>query len=210
MGASCSFSSLQFLHELIVDVQAAGGVDQQDVAAGLPGFAERGAGELGGLGFFGRSFVDRELDVAGDDAQLLARGGAVNVDGNHQRAVAVFRQPARELSGGGGLAGALQADDQHGGGRLIGHPQLGLMAAERLDHLVADDLDDLLGGREGGEHFLAHGFFLDVLDELLDDAEMDVGFEQRHADLAQRGLHVFGGQFSFAAQVLEDALQFVG
>ena len=55
----------------------------------------------------------------------------------------------------------------------------------------------------------AHGLFLDGLDELLDDAEMHVGLEQRDADLAQRGLHVFGREFAFAAQVLEDALQFV-
>ncbi len=29
-------------------------------------------------------------------------------------------------------------------------------------------------------------FDLDVLDELFDDLEIDVGFEQRHADFAQR------------------------
>ena len=52
--------------------------------------------------------------------------------------------------------------------------------------------------------------FLDGFDELLDDAEMDVGLEQRHADLAQRGVHVFGRQFPFAAQVFENPLQLVG
>ena len=50
-------------------------------------------------------------------------------------------------------------------------------------------------------------FSLDVLDELLDDAEMDVGLEQRDADLAQRGFHVFRREFPFAAQVLENPLQ---
>ena len=66
------------------------------------------------------------------------------------------------------------------------------MASERLDHLIADDLDHLLRGRKRGEHFLAHGLFLDVFDELLDDAKMDVRLEQRDANLAQRGFHVFG------------------
>ena len=83
------------------------------------------------------------------------------------------------------------------------------MLAQHLDHFVADDFDDLLGGRKGGEHFLAHGLFLDRLDKLLDDPEMDVGLEQRHADLAQRGFHIFGREFAFAAQVLEDALELV-
>ena len=65
-------------------------------------------------------------------------------------------------------------------------------------------------GRKRGEHFLAHGLLLDAFDELLDDAEMDVGLEQRHADLAQRGFHVFGREFPFAAQVLKNPLQLVG
>ncbi len=83
------------------------------------------------------------------------------------------------------------------------------MLAQHLDHLVADDFDDLLGGRKRGEHFLAHGLLLDGFDELFDDAEMHVGFEQRHADLAQRGLHIGLAEFSFSAQVFEDALELV-
>jgi len=47
---------------------------------------------------------------------------------------------------------------------------------------------------------------LDVLDELLDDAEVDVGLQQCDADLAQGRFHIFGRQFSFAAQVFEDPL----
>ena len=49
-------------------------------------------------------------------------------------------------------------------------------------------------------------FCLDVLDELLDDAEVDVGFEQGDADFAQSGFHVLGGELAFAAQVLENPL----
>ena len=65
-------------------------------------------------------------------------------------------------------------------------------------------------GRKRGEHFLAHGLFLDVFDELFDDLEIDVGFEQRHADFPQGGLHVFGRELAFAAQIFEDPLQLVG
>ena len=126
------------------------------------------------------------------------------------RAVAVLRQPARQFAGGGGFARTLQADDQEDAGRLVGEAQLRFVAAEDLDQFVADDSDDLLGGREGREHFLAHGLLLDAFDELFDDFEIDVGFEQRHADFAQGRLHVFGGELAFAAQVLEDTLQFVG
>ena len=84
------------------------------------------------------------------------------------------------------------------------------MAAQRLDQLIADDLDHLLGGRKRGEHLFALRLFLDGFDELLHHAEMDVGFEQRHANLAQRGVHILGRQFPFAAQVFENPLQLVG
>ena len=83
------------------------------------------------------------------------------------------------------------------------------MAAEDLDEFLVDDLDDLLGGRKRGQDFLAHGLRFDVLDELLDHPEIDVGFEQRHADFAQGALHVFGRELAFAAQVLENPLQFI-
>ena len=94
-------------------------------------------------------------------------------------------------------------------GGSLAKRSLDCVAAEDLDQLVADDLDDLLGGRKRGEHFLAHGLFLDVFDELLDNLEIDVGLEQRHADFAQGGFHVFGREFAFAAQVFEDPLQLV-
>ena len=58
--------------------------------------------------------------------------------------------------------------------------------AESLDQFVAHDLDDLLAGRERGQHFLAHGFGLDAVDQLFDDFEVDVGFEQRQPNFAQR------------------------
>jgi hypothetical protein len=124
--------------------------------------------------------------------------------------VAVLRQPARQFAGGSGLAGTLQADDQEDAGRIVGETELGFVAAEDLDQFLVDDADDLLRGREGIEDFLPHGPRFDAFDELFDDLEIDVGFEQRHANFAQRRFHVFGRQASFAAQVLEDALQFVG
>ena len=44
-------------------------------------------------------------------------------------------------------------------------------------------------------------------DELLDDLEVDVGLEQREADLAQGDVEVGLGDLRLAAQALGDALQ---
>ena len=112
-------------HQIFVDVQAARGIDQQDVAAGLHGFLARGAGQIERLGFFRRAFVDGKLQIARQNAQLLARRGAIDVDRDHDRRIAVLRQPARELRGRGGFAGALQADNDEDAGRLVGHAQAG-------------------------------------------------------------------------------------
>ena len=100
----------------------------------------------------------------------------------------------------------MQAGDQHHAGRVVGKAQLGFVTAQNLDQLVPDDLDDLLGGRQRVEHFLAHGLLLDVFDELFDDPEVYIGFEQSHADLAQGRVHIFGGELTFTAEIFENAL----
>ena len=123
--------------------------------------------------------------------------------------MAIARKPASQLAGGRGLARALEPDDQEDARRLIGISQLGFVAAQDLDQFLMNDLDDLLGGRKRGHHFLAHGLRLDVLDELLDHPEIDVGFQQRHANFTQGALHIFGRELAFATQVLENPLQFI-
>src|SRR5262245_38593492 len=81
------------------------------------------------------------------------------------------------------------------------------MAAEDLDQLLVYDLDDLLGWRERRQHFFAHRLQFDVLDELFDNAEVDVGLEQRQTDFTQGALHVLGAELALAAKILEYALK---
>ena len=155
-GVEELFEPLHLAHEVFVDVEAAGGVDDEGVAAHDRGFA---------AGFFGQAvdqrrtggfallvaFVELGLDGFGDDFELLAGGGAVDVDGDEHGAVAALFEPGRELAGGGGFAGALQAGHENDRGRLRGEFEAGRVFAEEGDELVANDLDDLLGGRERGE-----------------------------------------------------------
>ena len=83
------------------------------------------------------------------------------------------------------------------------------MRAEELDELFVDDLDDLLRRVEGCEDFLAERLFPDGFDELFDDFEMNVGFEQGDADFAEGDVHILRGEFALAAKVFEDLLQFI-
>jgi len=65
----------------------------------------------------------------------------------------------------------------------------------------------LLSGGKRGEYFIYESFFFDLLDELLDDFKMNVGFEQRDANFAQRVFHIGSCELAFAAQIFENPLQ---
>ncbi len=85
------FQLLQLDHQLFVDMQAAGGVDQQHVASAVDRFPARRPGQIDRLGLLRRARIDRQPDVLGDHAQLLTGGRTVDVDRNHHRVVAVLR-----------------------------------------------------------------------------------------------------------------------
>jgi hypothetical protein len=200
------FQLLQLGHQLVVDVQAAGGIHQQHVAAGIDGFLARGADQVGGQRLFGRAGVDGQVDVARHHAQLLARGGTIDVHRHHQRAVAVFESQRASLP----VEVVLPEPCRPTISSTLG----GSLAKRSLDSwlpriLISSSRTILMTCWEGERDMSTSSpmaFCLDVFDELLDHAEVDVGFEQRHADFAQGGLHVLGRELAFAAQVLEDAL----
>ena len=83
-------------------------------------------------------------------------------------------------------------------------------ASEQIGQLVAHDFDDLLVGRKLQQHFRAERFFAHVGDEFVRHAQVDVAFEQRLADFAERRVEVLFGQLALPAQVLECALEFFG
>ena len=66
------------------------------------------------------------------------------------------------------------------------------MLAQNLHQLFVNNLDHLLPRGQRLHHFLAHRLHLDGFDELLHYAEVDIGFQQRDADLFERHLHVLG------------------
>ena len=214
-GGEELFELGHLVHEGLVDAEAAGGVDDEDVAAVVGGFALGFLGEaedevgVGGV-VLEIAGVELGFDGFGDDFELLAGGGAVDVDRDQHGAVAALLEPLGEFAGGGGFAGALQAGHQDDGGRLRGEFEAGRVRAEGRDELVADDLDDLLGGGEGGGDLGAQGLGADLFDEVAGDVQVDVGFEQGDADLAQGFVDVLVGEGALAAEGLEGALEFFG
>ena len=198
----------QLLHELLVDVQTAGGVDDDRVAAIVARVFHGLFGDLHRIAL--ALFKDLHAHLSADDLQLLDGCGAVDVAGDEQGLFAALLDEVAELGGHGGLARALQSAEHVDGRRLGGIGQFGVGAAHELGQFVVYDLDDLLAGREAAQNLLPHGALGDLFDEILDDCEVDVGLQKRHAHFAHRGLDVRLAELALAGQLFERILQFIG
>src|SRR5690349_3157668 len=98
----------------------------------------------------------------------------------------LLAQPPRQLAGRRRLARALKPEQEDDPRPRLRRRQPALRVAEQRQHLVADDADHLLRRRQALEDVLIDGAIAHAIDERLDDLEVDVRLEQRHADLTQR------------------------
>ena len=115
-----------------------------------------------------------------------------------------------ELGGRRRLAGALQAGHQDDRRRLRLQVEVGDAFAHRRRELAVDDADERLAGRERAAHLGAEGAVLDAGDEVAHHRQRDVGFEERHAHLAQHVLDVLVGDARRAAHRLDEPAQAIG
>ena len=207
-GLTASRTCDELVHQRLVDLEAPGGVDDHDVAAvrgrALEALARRDD-RVGRL-----RPVDRHLELAAELLELVDRRRPLEVGGDEPRGLLlVLAKPERELGRRRRLARALEAaEEDHR--RRAAERELRVGRAHQLGQLLVDDLHDLLAGLEALQHVLAERALADRGDELLDDLEVDVGLEQREADLARRardGLLVEAGA---AAEVAEGVLEAVG
>jgi len=201
----------RLLHQVGVDAQPAGGVDDHHVVELAHRVQDRAARHLDGVAHTVARLGGEDMDAGplADDLQLVDRVGALEVRGHEQRAVPLLLQPFAELAGQSRLAGALEAGEHDHRRRSLGEPQRTGLAAEDADQLVVDDLDDLLAGVERLMDLGAVGTLLDRGDEVLDDAQVDVGLQERQSDLPGGGVDVGVGQLGLAAEVAESRGQTV-
>ncbi len=97
------FEALHLSHQIFVDMEAAGGVDDERVAAHDHGFAPRflcQALDQCSACWFALlvALVEARLNLLGDDFELLARGGAVNVNRDEHGTVTALLEPGSELA----------------------------------------------------------------------------------------------------------------
>ena len=107
-GIQLALEVRQLVHQLIVNVQAAGGVHQDHVARGQFGFADRAAYDFERL-VRSRARPAGRARGFGHLRELLTRCGTVHVGRDDDWAVAVLREPFASFPVDGGFTGALQA-----------------------------------------------------------------------------------------------------
>src|SRR5262245_43734452 len=120
---------------------------------------------------------------------------------------ALLDQPLRQLARRCRLPGALKPEQQDDTWTFARRLQPAFDITEKTEHLVADDLDDLLRRGQAPQHVLPHGAVADAIDERLDDFEVDVRLEESKTNLPQRGLDALGREPSLSAKGLEDILE---
>ena len=191
----------QLVHQRLVDVQAACGIEKHDVVAVVAGIFD---GFLRNGDRIDLTHLENgDIQLLSDDLQLRDGRGTVHVARGEQRAMSLLTEIARELGDVRRLTGALQADHHHNRRRSGSEGQLGVCTAHERGELLADDLDDLLGRGQTVKHLGADGALGDSLDKVLDDLVAHVCFEKRKAHLPHGELDVLLAQAALAAQMLE-------
>ncbi len=194
--------AVQFAHQLVVDVQTPGGVEDEDVDVFLTRGLERVLADLHrhahglavrvalvGLGVeVNRRTARHAIGLLGDDLKLLDSRGALEVGGAEHDAPALFLEEGRQFAAGGRFARALQPahHDDGGAGRDLEDARVLRLAAQECHELLVDDADHLLPGLEALGHLAPDGLLHHPVTERLDDVVLHVGFEQRGLDLGHR------------------------
>ena len=151
VGLDALVDALELVHQFVVDVQPAGGVEDDDVDAFFPGFLHSVVADDDRVGGAALG-IDSEAELFADDVELVDGGGALQVGGDEQRLATLLLDHAAELAAGGGFAGALQAAHHEDAGIAGLQVQRMVDRAHQVDEFLVDDADELLRGIEGVEH----------------------------------------------------------
>ena len=202
MGMDVFLDPLQLVHQLLVDMQAAGSIQEHGVVSVVGGVFQRLPGDFHRVAL--AHFKNGYIQLLAHHLQLLDGGGAVHIAGHQQGPLAVLAaHEARQLRAVGGFTGTLQAHHHHNGGALGRGGDAGIAAAHKLGKLLVHDLHDLLGGGQALQHVAAHAALSDLGNEILDHLVADIRLQQRKAHLTQARLDIGLRQTALAPQALK-------
>ncbi len=207
-GLTRAADARYLVHQLLVDVEPPGSVDDEHVAALGARPLHPVLGDVDRVGV-GALVVYGHAELVTQSLDLIDGCRAIDVAGDHGRALALRKQELRQLAAGGGLARALETHHHDHRGRARREGQLGGSRPHDGGQLFIDDLDELLDRGEALQDLRPQCPLLHPVDELLDHLVVDVGFEQGETYLAGRPLDVLLCELALALQAVQGTLQFV-
>lgn len=193
-------------HHLIVDVKPSSSVEHQNVTTKVLGSLQSTFDYLDRVLPVPREH--RDVDALTELFQLVYRRRPIGVGGNEHGASTVLSQMKCELAGRRGFPTTLKAH-QHDHGRMMFQLQWRVGTSHYVDEFVPDDLYELLIWSEALENFFPQCFLLDVLDEILYNLVVDIGFEQRQLDLPHGLVDVLLRQPSLPSDRFKDLREFL-
>ena len=208
VGVGQFFQILQFVHELGVDVQTAGGIQDHHVIAVILGKPQCLLGNDPRIDL--SHFKDLDTGTLAHHLQLVDRRRTVNIACHQQRKMPFLFQHLRQLGGMSRLTGALQAAHHDDAGRLGRELDPGVFVAHEIAQFLVDDLDDLLCRCQTAEHFFPDCTFGNLFDKILDDLVADIRFQQSHANFPHGFLDITFSQLAVGFQLFEHLIQFSG
>ena len=195
-------------HHLLIYVQPAGSVDDDDIVVVL-------ACVLYGIfcdlyGIFAFLGVNIDICLLTQNNQLLNSGGSLQVVSYQEGIFAFGDNVFSEFSGGGGFSATLEAGQHDYGGSGRDKIDTGVDRAHQFCKLIADDFNEDLAGMQALYHLGTDGGLGYIFAELLYDAVADVGFEKRLSHIPHSVGDVCLSDSSPACQRPEDCIEFFG
>ena len=166
---------IELRHHLVVDLQPAGCIDDDDAVA----CALRGVDATLGNA---HDIVCRAIGIHGDVElsaerfELIDGGRAIYVSGDEARGLSFRLELSRELGRGRRLSRALESNHHNDGRRDRTELERLAPLTEHRGELVVDNLDELLRWRNGAKLGDADGSLLDPLEKFAGELKVDIGF----------------------------------
>ena len=205
-----AFDVLQFLHQLIVNVETTSRIQDHHVIALIVAARHplhAGPHHIRPCRAGAVRTMHRHLEVGSQAGQLVAGRGAARVGRYQEDAFALLFEHPRELAAGRRLAGALYAHHHDHGGRNRREAEAGLLPAHQVAQFVPHEFHDLVARGQAFQHVLAGRLLTHPVDEVFDDPEMHVRLEQSQADLLQRLRDVLFGQDPVATEFFQNLFE---
>ncbi len=172
-------------HQLFIDMQTTGGIDDEDVINASFRLFQRGASDVGRAVLrLGREVVGAHL--RGEAFELQHGRRTANVSADEENPLALpLDQPSCQFGGRGRFARTLQTGQQDDHRRLGPQIDAGPGATHQFDQLLVQDADEGLARREARGHLDADSLRLDGIDEAADDGKRYIRFQEGNPHFAQ-------------------------